>query len=221
MHDFLERPIDELFNGIKAHAANEEGAKLNELRYFDVTCNKERCPISQEFGLYWFSQNKEIIYVGKAGSMSFVDRIAEHIQIGTHHFKNQFIKRLAGIADRDKSTRNVPEAAVQKAGRCRIGLFHMGSNEEVDQYKKLVRQIAGLERILIKEFQAEPALPQGAWLNKPMKNSPAYDPRSLLQITLTQIGSDAERRIIAATEKKGPRGAPRRAATNGQAPRVS
>jgi hypothetical protein len=69
------------------------GKTLNELRVKDLVF-KGSVPILYGHGVYIFRRSKKIIYVGKAGSKSFIERIPSHLDFRTTSWFNKLLKTI-------------------------------------------------------------------------------------------------------------------------------
>jgi hypothetical protein len=70
-----------------------EGKNLNELRVKDLVFQNS-VPILSGYGVYMFRRKKQVIYVGKASSRSFIERIPSHLDFRTTSWFNKLLTTI-------------------------------------------------------------------------------------------------------------------------------
>ncbi|MBP2315544.1 hypothetical protein [Azospirillum soli] len=170
--DYRDSTVDDLSDDLKARMAHDEGVKLRDLRYWDITHDNGQ-PIAEEFGIYWVALDRSPLYIGKCTSLSFVERIGGHLSLGAHHWKNLLLRRHADIWQPRSGL--VPQDSVETLADAQIGLLHimrrgMPGDVPRDMLQEACKDIGRLEKALRGALKTPltPAPPNEAYLAIPL-----------------------------------------------------
>jgi hypothetical protein len=89
--------IDKLLDDIQSL----EGKKLNQLLLKDFVL-KEPIDCNLHHGVYIFKKDDEVVYVGKASSRPFIERIPAHLDTRGYGWMNTMLKYLSKEDKREK-----------------------------------------------------------------------------------------------------------------------
>ena len=82
---------------------NSKKIKLKDLKLYDLLFQK-----SSLTGIYVFAnENDEIVYVGKSGSRSILERVASHLDFRANAMFNNFIRMVAKKKGLDRTDENL------------------------------------------------------------------------------------------------------------------
>lgn len=120
-----------------------DGKELSKLRLVDLTiCNNQY--IFPGHGIYLFRQKKEIVYVGKVRSMSFIERIPKHFDLRHSGWFNRLLKIIClkklGIEHSDE---NLLKAHTFAFSHLNLVLIDFGIDKNVDKIERLFRSCTG------------------------------------------------------------------------------
>ena len=109
-----------------------EGIKLNELRVKDLTYYNNQF-INPGHGIYIFKDDRSILLIGKARTMSFTERIAKHFDLRP----NAWFNRLLFVINRDKEK------------------FKIVSNNDEDGFKRSSEYVFNNAKLLLINIKSD------------------------------------------------------------------
>lgn len=116
-----------------------QGKKLNELKVKDLTYHNDK-PIWPGTGVYLFRNEREIVYVGKAQSMSFTERIAKHFDLRTYAWFNRLLELICtkglGLEWNNENSITASKYAFEKFN---VIFINFAEPELIDELETLLR----------------------------------------------------------------------------------
>lgn len=129
------------------------GVKIRDLKLTDLVLPANQCN-----GIYFFvSPNDDVVYVGKASSRCFVERLAGHFDLRAENWFSSFLRAHARIvngvvgdlssADYEKSYNDILDY------RLKILAIDLPANQTLSAAVK--HTIASLERLFVKHYKSQ------------------------------------------------------------------
>lgn len=129
------------------------GVKIRDLKLTDLVLPANQCN-----GIYFFvSPNGNVVYVGKASSRSFVERLGGHFDLRAGNWFSSFLRAHARIvngvvgdlssADYEKSYNDILDY------RLKILAIDLPANQTLSAAVK--HAIASLERLFVKHYKSQ------------------------------------------------------------------
>lgn len=133
--DVKESSIQHLLETLE----NTEGKLLNDLKVKDLTYHN-LTEIWPGEGVYIFREDKKVIYVGKARSMSFTERVAKHFDFRHFAWFNRLLElictKLLELSWNDENAKKASQYAFQNFN---LVLLNFKERERIDRTERLLR----------------------------------------------------------------------------------
>lgn len=119
-----------------------QGKKLNELKVKDLTYHNSE-EIWPGEGVYIFRDEDKVIYVGKARSMSFTERIAKHLDFRHFAWFNRLLELICiKILELEWNNENAKKSSKYAFENLNLVLINFKSKERIDRTERLLRSCA-------------------------------------------------------------------------------
>lgn len=129
------------------------GVKIRDLKLTDLVLPANQCN-----GIYFFvNPNDDVIYVGKASSRSFVERIGGHFDLRAGNWFSSFLRAHARIINRVEG--DLSSEAYEKSYsdlldyKLKILAIDLPANQPLSPAVK--HTIASLERLFVKHYKSQ------------------------------------------------------------------
>lgn len=133
--DLMASSINNLLETIR----KVPGKKIDELRVKDLTYHNSK-EIWPGEGVYLFRDKDEVIYVGKATSMSFTERIPKHFDFRQFAWFNRLLelicKRILELEWNDENAKKSSKYAYENLNLVLINFTH---RERIGRIERLLR----------------------------------------------------------------------------------
>jgi hypothetical protein len=119
-----------------------KGKRLDELKVMDLTYHNS-IEIWRGEGVYIFKEQKRIIYVGKASSMSFTERIPKHFDLRHDAWFNRLLEliciKILGLEWNDENAIISSKYAFKNLN---LVLINFKDRKQIDRIERLLRSCA-------------------------------------------------------------------------------
>jgi len=116
-----------------------EGKRLNELKVQDLTYQNGK-EIWPGEGVYIFRNNREIVYVGKARSMSFTERVPKHFDFRHFAWFNRLLELICtktlGLEWNDENAKKASSYAFKNLN---LVLINFKDRDRINRIERLLR----------------------------------------------------------------------------------
>ena len=121
---------------------NTQGRKLEELKVKDLTYHNSK-EIWPGEGVYIFRDKKNVIYVGKARSMSFTERIAKHVDFRHFAWFNRLLELICTrLLELEWNDENAKKASKYAFENLNLVLINFKDRNRIDRTERLLRSCA-------------------------------------------------------------------------------
>lgn len=119
---------------------NTKGKKLKDLKVQDLSYHNGQ-PIWPGEGVYLFRNDKRVMYVGKASSMSFTERIAKHFDFRSFAWMNRLLKLISEreLKHKKQNHDNLKIASKYAFENLNIVLLNFEKRERINRTERLLR----------------------------------------------------------------------------------
>ena len=145
-------PLNSLPQSLRQQIIALPGVKIRDLKLTDLVLPANQCN-----GIYFFvSPNDDVVYVGKASSRCFVERLGGHFDLRTENWFSSFLRAHARIINRVEG--DLSSEAYEKSYsdlldyKLKILAIDLPANQPLSPAVK--HTIASLERLFVKHYKS-------------------------------------------------------------------
>ena len=146
-------PLNSLPQSLRQQIIALPGVKIRDLKLTDLVLPANQCN-----GIYFFvSPNDDVVYVGKASSRCFVERLGGHFDLRAENWFSSFLRahaRIINVAEGDLSSEAYEKSYSDILDyKLKILAIDLHANQPLSPAVK--HTIASLERLFVKHYKSQ------------------------------------------------------------------